>query len=308
MIRSAPRFETTRRNLLRYRYFYLMLIPVILWYVVFCYAPMYGVVTAFQDFQMHKGIGGSAWVGTKHFRALLKDLFFWRALRNSVAIAAMRLVFEFPVPILLAVLLNELRGRRFKQAVQTVVYLPHFLSWVICASIIFTVFNADDGLFTVVMHNVFGLPMQNYVTPTTFRRMLILTNLWKEAGWEMIIFLASMAAIDPTLYEAAVVDGAHRWRRIWHITLPGIRSVIVIVLILRIGSILNTGFDQVFNLQKPLVLETGDIIDTYVLRTAMKDAKFSYAAAVGLFNSIINTALLLLANWGAKLSGQQSIF
>lgn len=297
-----------RRNAIRYKYFYLMLIPVIVWYVIFCYAPMYGVITAFQDFVMHKGIGGSAFVGLKHFRALWGDVFFWRALKNSVIIAGMRLLFEFPVPIMLAILLNELRSKRYKQVVQTAIYLPHFLSWIVCTSVIFNIFNADEGLFTVVMHNVFGAPMQNYVTPSTFRWVLVGTNLWKEAGWEMIIFVASMASIDPTLYEAAVVDGASRWRRIWHVTLPGIRSVIVIVLILRIGGILNTGFDQVFNLQKPLVLETGDIIDTYVLRTAMKDGRFSYAAAIGLFNSLINTTLLLLANRGARLLGQQSIF
>ena len=297
-----------RSKIIRYKYFYLMMIPVILWYILFAYAPMYGVVTAFQDFQMHKGIAGSQWVGFKHFIALWKDTFFWRALKNSVIIAGMRLLFEFPVPIILSLMLNELRNKRFKQTVQTVVYLPHFLSWIVCTSIIFNVFNADEGLFTVVMHNFFGQPLQNYVTPSTFRWVLILTNMWKEAGWEMIIFIASMAAIDPTLYEAAVVDGANRWQRVLSVTLPGIRSVIVIVLILRVGSILNTGFDQVFNLQKPLLYETGDIIDTYVLRTAMGDAKFSYAAAVGLFNSVINTALLLVANLGARRMGQQSIF
>ncbi len=296
------------RNLNRYKYFYLMLLPVVAWYVVFCYAPMYGVVTAFQDYVMHKGIRGSAWVGLKHFMALRKDIFFWRAFRNSVIIALMRMVVEFPVPILLALLLNELRAKWFKSVMQTVMYLPHFLSWIICASVIQTIFNADNGLFTLAMHHLFGAPLQNYVVPSTFRWFLVFTNIWKEAGWSMIIFIAAMAGIDPTLYEAAVVDGASRLQRCLHVTLPGIGSTIVIVLILNIGSMLNTGFDQVFNMQNPLTLETGDIIDTYVTRTVMKDAKFSYASAIGLFNSVINTILLLLANKGAHLMGQPGIY
>ncbi len=302
--------KTTKRvqNLIRFKYFYIMLLPVVAWYIIFCYAPMYGVVTAFQDYIMHKGISGSSWMGLKHFVLLTKDVFFWNAFRNSLIIALMRMVFEFPVPIVLALLINELRGKRFKNFMQTFMYLPHFLSWIICVSIIQMVFNADEGLFTLLMHKVFGLPMQNYVTPASFRWFLVFTNIWKEAGWNMIIFLASMASIDPSLYEAAVVDGANRMRRCWHITLPGLRSVIIIVLILNVGSMLNTGFDQVFNMQNPLTLETGDIIDTYVTRTAMKDAKFSYASAIGLFNSVINTLLLLIANKGAHMLGQPGIY
>ena len=292
----------------RYRYFYLMLLPVVAWYIIFCYAPMYGVVTAFQDYAMHKGISGSAWVGLKHFRALWKDVFFWRSFRNSCIIALMRMVIEFPIPIVLSLLLNELRSKRLKSLMQTVMYLPHFLSWIICVSIIQIIFNADEGLFTILMNRWFGLPMQNYVVPSTFRWFLVFTNVWKEAGWSMIIFIAAIAGVDPTLYEAAVVDGANRFQRCLHVTLPGIVSTIVIVLILNIGSMLNTGFDQVFNMQNPLTLETGDIIDTYVTRTVMKDAKFSYASAIGLFNSFINTALLLIANRGARLLGQQSIY
>jgi len=215
---------------------------------------------------------------------------------------------EFPVPVILALLHNELRARWFKSVMQTVMYLPHFLSWIICASIIQTIFNADNGLFTLAMHRLFGVPMKNYVVPSTFRWFLIFTNIWKETGWSMIIFIAAMAGIDPTLYEAAVVDGADRFQRCMHVTLPGISSTIVIVLILNIGSMLNTGFDQVFNMQNPLTLETGDIIDTYVTRTVMKDAKFSYASAIGLFNSLINTILLLLANKGAHLLGQPGIY
>lgn len=305
---AACRKRSLLLRIAQHKYFYLMLLPVVAWYLIFCYAPMYGVVTAFQDYAMHKGISGSPWVGLKHFRALLDDVFFWRAFKNTLIISGMRLALEFPVPILLALMIRELRGKWFKNAVQTVLYLPHFLSWIICSSIIMNLLNADEGLIPLLLNRLFRLPMQNYVTPSSFRWLLIVTNIWKEAGWSMIIFIAAMASIDPTLYEAAMVDGATRLQMTLHVTLPGILNTIVVVLILTIGGILGTGFDQVFNLQNPLVLETGDIINTYVLRTAMKDAKFSYATAIGLFNSVISTLLLLLSNRIARMIGQSSIY
>ena len=252
---AACRKRSLLLRIAQHKYFYLMLLPVVAWYLIFCYAPMYGVVTAFQDYAMHKGIGGSPWVGLKHFRALLDDVFFWRAFRNTLIISGMRLALEFPVPILLALMIRELRGKWFKNAVQTVLYLPHFLSWIICSSIIMNLFNADEGLIPLLLNRLFRLPMQNYVTPSSFRWLLIVTNIWKEAGWSMIIFIAAMASIDPTLYEAAMVDGATRFQMTLHVTLPGILNTIVVVLILTIGGILGTGFDQVFNLQNPLVLE-----------------------------------------------------
>lgn len=311
MIHSAAQLSKGKKLLIRlnrYKYFYLMLLPVIAWYIIFCYAPMYGVLTAFQNYAMHKGIMGSPWVGLKHFQALTNDIFFWRSFKNTLIIAGMRMVFEFPIPLILALMINEIKGGWFKQLTQTVLYLPHFLSWIICASIFVNIINADEGLFTILMNRIFGLPMQNYVTPDTFRWVLIITNLWKEVGWNMIIFIASMSSINPMLYEAAVVDGAKRFQLVWHITLPGIRNVVIVVLIMMIGGMMNTGFDQVFNLQNPLVLETGDIINTYVLRTAMKDAKFSYATAIGLFNSVISTILLLIANKAAHMLGQPGIY
>ena len=308
MAHTAAKGALLKIRLKRFKHFYIMLLPVIIWYILFCYAPMYGVVTAFQDYAMHKGILGSPWVGMKHFQALGGDVFFWRAFKNTLIIALMRLVFEFPIPVILALMVNELKSKWFKQSVQTVLYLPHFLSWIICASIFVNIINADEGLFPILMNRIFGLPMQNYVTGRTFRWVLVITNLWKEVGWNMIIFIASMSSIDPMLYEAAVVDGAKRIQLVLHITLPGIANVVVVVLILMIGSILNTGFDQVFNLQNPLVMETGDIIGTYVLRTATEDAKFSYASAVGLFNSVISTVLLLFANRFARAMGQSGIY
>ena len=300
--------QSLLRRILWHKYFYIMLIPVIVWYAIFCYAPMYGVLTAFQDYAMHKGLSSSPWVGLKHFNTLFKDVFFWRAFKNTLIISGMRLAIEFPAPIVLALLINELRGTKLKNTVQTVLYLPHFLSWIICASIVLNLLNADEGLIPLLINRLFGVPMKNYVTARSFRWLLIITNLWKEAGWSMIIFIAAMASIDPTLYEAAMADGAKRFQLVIHITLPGIFSTIVVVLILTIGDILGTGFDQVFNLQNPLVLETGDVINTYVLRTAMKDARFSYATAVGLFNSVISTLLLVVSNRISRALGQNGIY
>lgn len=292
----------------KYKFFYIMLTPVIIWYVIFCYVPMYGIITAFQDYAMHRGILNSTFVGLKHFYELFNDDLFWQAFQNSLIIAGYRIIFEFPIPIILAILINEVRRSWLNKTIQTIVYLPHFLSWVIVASIILTIFNPDQGLISAVMKLFGGKLSDNLITARTFRGVLIVTNIWKEAGWGMIIYIASISGIDVSLYEAALVDGAGRFQRMWHITLPGIRSVIIIMLILASGSIIQTGFDQVFNLSNPLVMETGDIIGTYVFRTVMKDYKLSYAAAIGLFNSVICTVLLTLTNWFAKVFNQESIY
>lgn len=305
----SPKRSIIFKAIIKHKYFYLMLLPVLIWYIVFCYVPMYGVLSAFQDYEMHKGILQSPFVGLRHFDELIHDDLFWRAFRNSVIIAIYRIVFEFPIPIILAILINEIRHVWLSKTIQTIVYLPHFISWVIVASIIITIFNPDQGLVSAIMNALGGGDMNvNIITAKSFKAVLIGTNIWKEAGWSMIIFIASIAGIDVYLYEASYVDGANRFQRMWYITLPGIRSVVSIMLILTIGSVIKTGFDQVFNLQNPLVMETGDIIDTYVYRTVMKDFRLSYAAALGLFNSIICTALLLSSNFAAKKMKMDSIY
>ena len=292
----------------KYKYFYLMLLPVVAWYVIFCYGPMYGVVTAFQNYSMSRGVFRSPVVGLQHFRTLFDDYLFWRAFRNSVIIAAYRVIFEFPVPIILSILVNELRSSMMRKLTQTLLYLPHFLSWIIVASIIVTFFNPDMGLISAFA-KLFGTEMPpNLITANTFRGILIITNIWKEAGWGMIIYLASMSSVDANLYEAAYVDGANRFQRTWHITLPALRSVIAIQMILMAGSVLRSGFDQVFNLSNPLVMETGDIIDTYVYRVVTKNGQFSYASAIGLFNSLICTCMLLLANALSRKLSDESIY
>ncbi|MGI5854953.1 MAG: ABC transporter permease [Candidatus Merdivicinus sp.] len=305
---SKSRGAVLWRTIKSYKYFYLMLLPVLAWYIIFCYGPMYGVITAFQDYSMSRGVFRSPFVGLEHFRTLFSDTLFWRAFRNSVILAVYRILFEFPIPIILSILINELRSPLVRKFTQTLLYLPHFLSWVIVASIIVTFFNPDTGLLAAFAR-LFGSEMPpNLITAKSFRGILIITNIWKEAGWGMIIYLASMSSIDAALYEAAYVDGANRFQRTWHITLPALRSVIAIQMILLAGSVLRSGFDQVFNLSNPLVMETGDIIDTYVYRVVTKNGEFSYASAIGLFNSVICTAMLLLANTLSKKLSDESIY
>jgi putative aldouronate transport system permease protein len=297
-----------RRAIAKHKYFYIMLAPVLAWYLIFCYGPMYGVLTAFQNYSMTRGVFGSDWVGLAHFRELLADSLFWRSFRNSIVISLYRIVLEFPIPIILSVLMNELRWRWARKTAQTVLYLPHFLSWVIVASVAITFVNPDMGLIAAV-GKAFSLDLPpNVITNGTFRGLLIFTNAWKEAGWGMIIYLAAMSGVDSSLYEAAYADGANRLQRVWHITMPAIRSVIAIQMILTVGSLLRAGFDQVFNLQNPLVLESGDIIDFYVYRVVTKNGDFSYASALGLFNSIICSILLFSANSLSKLFDMESIY
>lgn len=296
------------KKIVRFKYLYLIFIPVLAWYILFCYVPMYGIVMAFQDYTMSKGFFASPFVGLANFIELFQDEDFIRAFSNTVIIAIYRMITEFPFSIILALLLNEMRNIKYRKAIQTIIYLPHFLSWVIVASIFITIFSPEKGLVTALFSTV-GIEMPDVLSsPDSFRSVLILTDIWKESGWMTVIYVASMAAIEVQLYEAATVDGAGRWSQMWHVTLPGIRNTIAIMFILTLGQILTWGFDQVYNFYNPLVYDAGDILDTYIFRTAMADNKFSYAAAAGLFRSVICTVLLLTSNKIVKLFGEESIY
>jgi len=298
----------TLANVMRFKYFYLMLIPVVVWYILFCYYPIYGLVMAFQDFSMGAGYWRSPWVGLKHFYELFRDAYFLRAFRNTAIIALQRLAFGSTFEIVLALLLNEVRHISFRKTVQTIVYLPHFLSWVIVASVFVTMLNPERGLIAPVFA-LFGAKAPSLLTDASiFRPVLIVTDIWKSAGFATIIYVAAIAGIDPTLYEAAVIDGAGRWRQLWNVTLPGISLTVTIMIIIYIGQSMTWGFDQIYNLYNRLVYETGDIIDTYIVRSVMGDNKFSYAAAAGMFRSVICTSLLLVANFLSKRLTGKGIF
>ena len=289
-----------------YRYFYLMLIPAILYYAIFCYAPMYGITLAFKEFNFAKGITGSEWNDFANFQKLFTDASFWRAFRNTLIISAGRLVIEFPVPIILTLLMNEISGSKVKSVVQTILTFPHFLSWVVLSGIVITLFQ-DQGVINQIL-GLFGAEKNTVmVNGGQFRFLLFFSNIWKEAGWSTIIYLAAVSGINPELYEAARVDGANRFQRIWAVTWPGLKGTVAVMLILQIGGIMNGGFDQVFNLYNSAVYSKVDIIDTLVYRASfMQSDGFGYTTAVGLTKSVLNFVLLLTANLVVgKLDGEQ---
>ncbi|MBD0378709.1 ABC transporter permease [Paenibacillus sedimenti] len=306
-IKKKPKsgYQKKMKLISRYKYFYFMLLPVLIWYLIFCYIPMYGITMAFQDFSMSKGFFNSPFVGLKHFKELFSDEDFWRAFWNTVIIAVYRLLTQFPIPIMIALLLNEVRHIKFRKSVQTIIYLPHFISWVIVASIFITFFSPETGIVAAIFKEQATDMLTN---PELFRPVLILTDLWKEAGFATVIYVAAMASINTEHYEAAVMDGAGRWSLVWNVTIPGIRNVIFIMFILIIGKVLTWGFDQVYNFYNPMVYSTGDILDTYIFRTALGDNKFSYAAAAGMLKSVICAVLLIVSNRIVKAFGQEGVY
>ncbi|MCR8632761.1 ABC transporter permease [Paenibacillus radicis (ex Xue et al. 2023)] len=282
-----------------------MLLPLMAWYIIFKYVPMYGVIISFKDYNIMSGIGGSDWANPwyKYFEMFFSSPYFSQLLTNTLLISCYKLIFSTIPPILLAVLLNESRSIHLKKWVQTLSYMPHFLSWVIVYGIAVAFFSETNGLINRWISDLGfdAIPFLN--APEWFRSVLVGTDIWKDLGWGAIIYIAAIAGIDPSLYEAAMMDGAGRVRRIWSITLPGIANVIVLLLILRLGYILDAGFDQVFMFYNIRVYSVGDIIDTWVYRTGLEQLNFSMASAVGLFKSVIGMALVLAANKIAKRWG-----
>ena len=293
LARRRGAWQTLLRDLRRNRGVYLMLAPVVLYYLIFHYGPMYGAVIAFQDFNPVKGVLGSKWIGLQNFQDFFASVYFARLMVNTVAISVLDLVFGFPAPIILALLLNELRWNPFKGLVQTVTYLPHFISVVVVVGMLFDFF-ARDGLVNDLIAS--ASPTAFMQSPEWFRQLFVGSGIWQQVGWGSIVYLAAIANIDPQLYDAAKVDGASRFKLIRHVTLPGILPVIVILLILRLGSIMSVGYEKIILMYNPLTYETADVISTYVFRRGILQADFSFSAAVGLFNSVINFGLLLAAN------------
>ncbi len=296
------------RRLVKNRALYLMILPGFLFFVIFKYIPMGGLVIALQDYQPYLGILNSPWVGFKHFERLFSEPMFFTILRNTLLLFFMNLLFYFPVPIVLALMLNEVRREVFKRFIQTLVYIPHFMSWVIIVSISFVMLSMDRGIINELIA-MMGFEKINFLMSNEwFRPMYILQIVWREAGWGTIIYLAAMAAIDPGLYEAARMDGANRLRQVWHITLPSIRSVIVVLLILKIGDVLELGFEHIYLLLNSMNREVAEIFDTYVYTAGLRQGQFSYSAAVGFFKSIVGLILVMGANWLSKKVGEEGIY
>lgn len=296
---SISRHERARivwRQIMKHKMLYLFILPCVVWLLVFCYYPMYGALLAFKDYNYNLGILGSPWVGLKNFREFVRSPEFWMVMKNTVIISGLKLLFGFPAPIILALLLNEVKARKFKRAVQTMSYLPNFVSWVVVVSLMTIIFTPYGGIVNNIrkgfgLDSIFFMGEKAYFYP-----MVVLSDIWKNAGWGSIIYLSALSGVSQELYEAAMVDGAGHLKCTWHITLPSIKGTIGIMFIFAVGGILNAGFDQVFLLQQPANTQISEILDTFVLKTGLNYGRFEYATAIGLFKSVFAFALMAITN------------
>ncbi len=298
---------TLLRKFNKDKWMYLMLVPGILIYVFFCYMPMYGVLIAFKDFIPTKGIMGSSWVGFKYFQQFFSSIFFTRLLTNTVLLSLYNLLFGFPIPILFALFLNEVKAGPFKRITQTVSYLPHFISVVVVVGMMVSVFS-PTGVVPTLLKNTFGSAPNFLSDPKLFRTMYVGSEIWQHFGWNSIIYLAAFSSIDPSLYEAAKIDGAGKLKQIMYITLPCISSTIIILLILQCGSLLSVGFEKIILMYSPATYSTADVISTYAYRVGLLQSQYSFGAAVGLFNSAANCTILILVNWFSRKISETSLW
>lgn len=292
----------------RHKWMYLLMLPGIIYFIIFKYVPMGGLIISFQNYSPYLGIAGSEWVGLEHFKNFFMNPDFKMLLVNTFSISILNLVFFFPMPIILALLLNEIKNKVVKKSIQTMIYIPHFISMVIVASVTFTLLNVESGVITQLVAMITGSRPEFLSDPKYFRWIIVIQNIWKETGWGMIIFLAALAGVDTQLYEAAQVDGAGKLRQVWHITLPAIKSTIIIMLIMKVGSLLNTGFEQIFLMKNSLNSSVAEVFDTYVYTLGISQGAFSYSTAVGMFKSVVATAMVLTTNWICKKCGETGLY
>ena len=301
-------FSRTWRTIVRNKELYLIILPVIVYYIVFHYKPMYGLIIAFQNYSPRRGIWGSPFIGLEHFKNFFTGFFFQRTLWNTLRISFATLIFGFPAPISLALILNELRSRWFSRVSQTVIYLPHFISLVVLAAMI-REFVKTDGLITDLLVRFFGYDGKDLLSRSNYFTIIyVVSNIWQGVGWGSIVYLAALTSIDPQLYEAATVDGAGRMRQTFHITMPGIAPTIVIMLILRIGQIMSVGHEKIILLYNDGILDKSEVISTYVYNMGIINRQYSFSAAVGLFNSVVNFALVIVANQIARRVSETSLW
>jgi len=302
------RAANLRHRIWAARYLYLMFLPVFLYYVIFRYGPMLGLTIAFKDFNAFLGFDKSPWVGFKYFEQFFNSVYLWRLVRNTLLINLYDLVFNFPAAIILALLLNEVQNRRFKKVTQTITYLPYFVSSVVIASMVVQFLSPSSGIVNNLIAAAGGERQYFMTQPGAFRIIYTLMNLWKNIGWNSIIFLAAISGINGELYEACMVDGGGYMRRMWHITLPGISGTIVVLLIMRLGHVMDAGYETILLLQNNANLETSDVIGTYVYRRGLKGGEYSYATAVGMFQSVIGFAMVIAANWLSRKYSETSLW
>lgn len=286
---------------------YLMFLPVAIYYILFAYKPMYGALIAFQNYVPAKGIWGSDWVGFKHFTDFFTNFYFWRIMKNTLIISGASILFGFPAPIILALLMNEIRSNSFKRTVQTISYIPHFISMVVVCGMIKT-FTADNGIITNLVVAMGGEKMSLLTNANAFVPIYVISGIWQEIGWGSIVYLAALTGINQELYEAASIDGANRWKQTLHVTLPGIAPTITIMLILRLGSVLNVGYEKIILLYNEMTRETADVISSFVYRKGLLEANLSYSTAVGLFNSVVNFGFIILSNAISRKVSETSLW
>ncbi|MCU6792229.1 ABC transporter permease subunit [Paenibacillus sp. WQ 127069] len=288
------------KAILKYKFLYALMLPGIVWYIMYRYLPMFGLIIAFKEYNFALGIWDSPWVGMKYFNYLFSSSEFYTVLQNTVVINMYNLIFGFPAPIILALLLNEFKNMFFKRTIQTVIYFPHFLSWVVFGGIIIQFLSPNEGFVNQIIKYFGGDPIFFLTQSQYFRSILVVTNILKEAGWGTIIYLAALAGVEQEQYEAATVDGANRWQKLIHITLPGITNVIIIMLILKVGYLLDVGFEQIFIMYNPAVYDVSDVLSTYIYRVGIQDLRFSLTTALGLFQAVIGFILIYGVNSIAK--------
>ena len=297
-------------NLKRYKSYYIMAALPLLYFIVYKYLPMFGLCIAFQDYVPWVGIQGSEWIGLEHFKSFFTSPYFGRLLGNSFAISLLKILFSFPMPFFFALLLNEVRNTRFKKTIQTISYLPHFFSWVILGGLVFNLTNLTYGVVPRIMEWMGMEPFSLLMQPELFRPIVVSTTIWREVGWGAIVYIAALSGVDQEMYEAAVIDGAGKWKQLIHITIPSILHFFVMMLIMRMGSVLGNDFEQILVLmnENGVLFEVGDVFETYVLRAGIGQGNFSYATAVGMFQSVVGLVFVLVSNFLIKKSGQEGLF
>lgn len=304
---NASWLKMVKKDFTKNKVKYLFVLPVVIYYILFYYVPLYGTVISFQNFSPRLGIMGSEWVGFKHFADFFGNVYFWRLIKNTFVLSGLDILFGFPFPIIFALLLNEIKHTGFKRIVQTISYMPHFISLVIVCSMVKT-FCAYDGLINNVIAMLGGEPYSILQNAGSFRSVFVISNIWQELGWNSIIYLAALGGINEELYEAAEIDGAGRFRQVFHVTIPGIMPTIAIMLIMRIGQILSVGFEKILLLYNAATYETADVISTYIYRKGLEDFDWSFSAAVGLFNAVVNFVFLVLANYVSKKTTETGLW
>lgn len=305
-ILKKSKIQLTVEHIQKYWILYLMMIPATVLLILFTYGPMYGIIMAFQDFTVFKGYTGSPFVGLKHFQRLFSDPLFYRLFKNTFMVGVLDFLFSFPAPLIFALILNEVRKVRFKSVVQSISYLPHFIPLVVMVGIIFELFGSY-GIINSLLSSLGMEPISFFTKSEWFLPLYIDSGVWKTIGWGSIIYMGALTNIDSTLYEAADMDGANRWHKMWHVTLPSLRPTVVTLFILNAGGIMQVGFEKVFLMSSPATYEVSDVLSTYVYRQGILNSDFSYSAAVGLFNNIVALLFVLLANKIAKKLGEEGI-